>query len=153
MLQGRLFAYADAHRYRLGVNYHQVAVNKPLSPVKNYHRDGGVRTDGNGGKSHNYHPNSFDEVNVTREAEPPPFLGTGGQARYDHRIDEDYYSQAGALYRMMTIEQRALLINNIVGSLRPVPEFIQRRQIEHFMKADKEYGMAIMKGLELSPKK
>ena len=45
MLQGRLFSYADAHRYRLGVNYHQIPVNKPLNETNHYHRDGGVRMD------------------------------------------------------------------------------------------------------------
>ena len=61
MLQGRLFAYADAQRYRLGVNYHQIPVNDPSKNVHHYHRDGATRIDGNGGSGHNYHPNSFDE--------------------------------------------------------------------------------------------
>ena len=149
MLQGRLFAYADAHRYRLGINYHQIPVNKPLNKVTTYHRAGAMRVDGNGGAQPNYHPNSFDGVTETRRADPPPYLGTGSVARHDHRADEDYYSQAGALYRLMSASQKRLLIENIVGAMRGVPEFIQLRQVEHFTKADAEYGAGVRAGLGL----
>jgi catalase len=40
MLQFRIFAYADAHRYRLGINHESLPVNRPHVPVHNYHRDG-----------------------------------------------------------------------------------------------------------------
>jgi catalase len=43
MLQFRIFSYADAHRYRLGVNYESLPVNKPRCPVATYHRDGSIR--------------------------------------------------------------------------------------------------------------
>ena len=52
MLQGRLFAYGDAHRYRLGVNHTQLPVNAPrgvAGGAANYGRDGAMRFDGNGG--------------------------------------------------------------------------------------------------------
>lgn len=149
MLQGRLFAYADAHRYRLGVNYHQIPVNKPLNQVHTYHRDGALRTDGNGQSSRIYHPNSFDQVYEKRDVEPPPYFGTGAIDRYNHREDGDYYSQAGALFRLMSPSQKALLINNIVTAMKTVPEFIQLRQIEHFLKADREYGEGVRRGLGL----
>ena len=41
VLQARIFSYADAHRYRLGVNYASLPVNKARPEVNNYHRDGG----------------------------------------------------------------------------------------------------------------
>lgn len=59
MLQGRLFAYGDAHRYRLGINADSIPVNAPRCPMYNYHRDGAMRVDGNGGGAVNYEPNSF----------------------------------------------------------------------------------------------
>ncbi|WP_455237610.1 catalase [Veillonella sp.] len=68
MLQGRLFSYADAQRYRLGVNYHQIPVNAPKCPVNSYHRDGQGRMDGNSGSTISYAPNSFGEG-----AEQPQF--------------------------------------------------------------------------------
>ena len=59
MLQARLISYPDAHRYRLGVNYDALPVNKPQCPVHTYNRDGAMRFDGNGGGAANYEPNSF----------------------------------------------------------------------------------------------
>ena len=147
MLQGRLFSYADAQRYRLGVNYHQIPVNKPLNEVTHYHRDGGTRIDGNGGAGHNYHPNSFDEVAVLKDGELPPYALAGSIHRHDHRGDEDYYSQAGDLYRIMSEEQKKLLTDNIVGAMRSVPALIQKRQIAHFVKADDDYGARVERGL------
>ncbi len=149
MLQGRLFSYADAHRYRLGVNYHQIPVNRPMSESYNYHRDGAGRVDGNGGSEYHYHPNSFDEVVEFKDDAPPPYLGSGAIHRYDHRADEDYYSQAGALFRLMSGDQRRLLINNIAGAMKSVPSFIQERQIAHFMKADPEYGNGVQQALAM----
>lgn len=152
MLQGRLFAYADAHRYRLGVNHHQIPVNRPSNQAKHYHRAGALRVDGNGGASQNYHPNSFDGVETNKAGELPPYAGVGPVARYDHRLDEDYYSQAGDLFRLMSAEQKKLLIDNIVGAMKSVPEFIQLRQIEHFLKADSQYGKGVRRGLGLDKK-
>jgi len=147
MLQGRLFSYADAHRYRLGVNYHQIPVNKPLNEVTHYHRDGGIRIDGNGGSGHNYHPNSFDEVGELAQAALPSSAYVGAVNRYNHRGDEDYYAQAGALYRIMSESQKALLTDNIVGAMKSVPAFIQKRQLAHFEKADPDYGARVARGL------
>ena len=148
MLQGRLFSYADAHRYRLGVNYHQIPVNQPLNAVHHYHRDGGLRVDGNGGARPVYHPNSFDDVATLDDGYIPPYTHTtGGVSRHDHRSDDDYHSQAGALYRLMSAAQRTLLIDNIVGAMRSVPAHIQERQIAHFTRADAEYGQRVAQGL------
>ncbi|MCT6881848.1 MAG: catalase, partial [Snodgrassella alvi] len=40
VLQARLYNYADAARYRVGVNHHQIPVNKARCPVFSNHRDG-----------------------------------------------------------------------------------------------------------------
>ena len=150
MLQGRLFAYADAHRYRLGVNYHQIPVNKPTCPVMHYHRDGAGRVDGNGGRTPVYHPNSFDGVGVSERAAAPPYAHTGPVHRYDHRADDDYYSQPGALYRLMSPAQRELLVSNVAAAMRTVPEGIVRRQLVHFTRADVEYGAKVARALGLA---
>ena len=150
MLQGRLFSYADAHRYRLGVNYHQIPVNKPVNQAHHYHRDGGVRIDGNGGAAPNYHPNSFDEVAVANDGELPPYASSGPVLRHDHRADLDYYTQAGGLYRLMSEAQKKLLTDNIAGAMKSVPSFIQDRQLEHFKRADADYGARVARGLTLA---
>ncbi|MGM0667454.1 MAG: catalase, partial [Bacteroidota bacterium] len=72
MLQGRLLAYPDAHRYRLGTNYEQIPVNRPINPVHNYQRDGAMRVDGNSGDSPNYFPNSFDNIEADEDYREAP---------------------------------------------------------------------------------
>ena len=147
MLQARLLSYPDAHRYRIGVNYTALPVNQPRCPVHHYHRDGQTRFDGNFGRAPNYQPNSFGgPVDEARFKEPPLKI-SGDADRYDHRVGNDDYIQAGALYRLMSAEEKVRLVVNLVGALRPVPREIQERQIAHFYKADPDYGARVATGL------
>ncbi|GAM15805.1 catalase [Mesobacillus selenatarsenatis SF-1] len=149
MLQGRLFAYADAHRYRVGANHNHLPINRAKSEVNSYQRDGQMRFDGNGGKSVNYEPNSFGgptEVNEHKQA-AFPVSGVAENVGYDHH---DHYTQAGDLYRLMSEEERERLVANIVAAMKPVQrDDIKLRQIGHFYKADPEYGTRIAQGLGL----
>lgn len=150
MLQARILSYPDAHRYRIGVNYAALEVNKPRIPVQHYHRDGATRFDGNGGSAVNYQPNSFGgPVDVAAYKEPPLRI-SGDADRYDHRAGNDDYQQAGALYRLMSAEQKRQLIANLVGALQGVPEFIQVRQLKHFYQADPAYGQGVAEGLGIA---
>ena len=150
MLQGRLFSYGDTHRYRLGINHHQIPVNAARCPVHSYHRDGAGRVDGNAGGTLNYEPNSAGEWKETPSAgEPPLALDGQAAARWNHREDDDYYSQPGALFRLMTPAQQELLFGNIGRHMAGVPEEIQRRQLEHFRKADPAYAAGVAKALGL----
>lgn len=150
MLQARLLSYPDAHRYRIGINYAALPVNKAHCPIHTYHRDGYTRFDGNGGSQVNYQPNSFNGPVDDKQYKEPPLKINGDADRYDHRINNDDYQQAGDLFRLMTIEKRKLLIENIVLSMKPVPKEIQLRQIAHFSKADPAYGESVALGLGLS---
>jgi catalase len=147
MLQARLLSYPDAHRYRIGINYAALDVNKPKCPVMHYHRDGQTRFDGNFGRAPNYQPNSFggpvDDVSVKE----PPLKISGDADRYDHRAGNDDYTQAGNLYRLMSAEEKARLVANLVGAMQGVPREIQVRQTGHFTKADPAYGEAVARGL------
>jgi catalase len=147
MLQARLLSYPDAHRYRIGINYAALDVNKPKCPVMHYHRDGQTRFDGNFGRAPNYQPNSFggpvDDVSVKE----PPLKISGDADRYDHRAGNDDYTQAGNLYRLMSAEEKARLVANLVGAMQGVPREIQVRLIGHFTKADPAYGEAVARGL------
>lgn len=149
MLQFRVFSYADAHRYRLGSNYESLPVNAPRCPVHNYHRDGAMRFDGNGGASVNYEPNSFGGPKEDHRFKEPPLKLTGAADRYDHRAGNDDYAQAGNLYRLLSQAERDRLMDAIAGAMTGVPEFIQRRQIGHFDKADPAYGAGVAKRLGL----
>lgn len=149
MLQARLLSYPDAHRYRIGVNYAALDVNKPRCPVHTYHRDGQTRFDGNNGRGPNYQPNSFGGAVDNPAVMEPPLRIDGDAARYNHRDGNDDYTQAGNLYRLMDADARTRLVNNLVGALKSVPVFIQERQVGHFHKADPEYGSRVAAGLNL----
>jgi len=153
MLQARLLSYPDAHRYRIGVNYAALPVNKPRCPVHSYHRDGHMRFDGNGGASPVYQPNSFKGPVDDPSVKEPPLRISGNADRYDHWAgNEDYWTQAGNLYRLMSAEERSRLVANIVSAMRGVPREIQVRQIRHFYKADRAYGEGVAKGLGIDAK-
>ncbi len=149
MLQARLQAYPDAHRYRIGVNHTALDVNKPRCPVHNYHRDGQIRFDGNGGIAPVYQPNSFAGAEDDKGYLEPPLRIDGNADRFDHRVDNDYYTQAGNLFRLMDDAARSRLISNIAAAMQAVPREIQKRQIVHFTKADPAYGASIAKELGL----
>lgn len=150
MLQGRLFAYADAHRYRVGVNHNHLPINRPKAGYQNYQRDGQMRFDGNGGGSVYYEPNSFDGPKESAQDKTTPFVVSGVAENVPYDSD-DHYTQAGDLYRLMSEEERARMIETIVGAMKPVTkEEIKLRQIGHFYKADPEYGQRVAEGLGLS---
>ena len=149
MLQARIMSYPDAHRYRVGVNYESLPVNAPKCPVHHYHRDGAMRFDANGGATVNYEPNSFGGPKEDPRYQDVPYAIHGDAARYNHREGNDDYGQAGDLYRLMSPAAKTNLIQNIVGSMKTVPERIQKLQISHFSKADAEYGRRVAEGLGL----
>jgi len=149
MLQARLISYPDAHRYRLGVNYDSLPVNKPQCPFHTYNRDGAMRFDGNSGSAVNYEPNSFDGPTQDPAFRERPRSISGSVERHNHRLDSDYYTQPGNLFRLMKPDARERLIGNIVASMNSVPQRIQELQIQHFHKADPAYGAGVAKGLGL----
>jgi catalase len=154
MLQARLFAYGDAHRYRLGINHTRLPVNAPRGVeggASNYGRDGFMRFDGNGGRAaKNYEPNSFGGSAETGEGYGPGLdvLGSVGPRGLVRHADDDDFVQAGALYRLMPDDARRRLTDNIAGSLVQVsrPDIIER-SIDHFGKADPEYGRRITEAI------
>ena len=154
MLQGRLFAYHDAHRYRLGPNYHLLPVNRPKNiKMDNYQRDGYMRFDGNEGDNPNYYPNSFNGPEPQIDASEPLFEVSGKVARQKYTHPNDDFVQAGNLYReVMTDKDRNHLIGNIVTHLCNAKKEIQIRQTKIFYKADPEYGRRVAEGLRLDLK-
>jgi len=148
MLQSRLFAYGDAQRYRLGVNHHAIPVNTPRCPFHSYHRDGAMRVDGNQGGTIGYEPNSKGEWQEQAAYAEPLLALDGAAARWNHRADDDYYSQPRALFRLMDGQQRQALFDNTARSLAGVPLHIQQRHIENCNKADEAYGAGISAALD-----
>ncbi len=159
MLQGRLMAYPDAHRYRVGTNANQLPINAAKCPVNHYQTDGamagmcpmnqGIKDDGS---SVNHYPN--DQINQGAPAPDPsikePAMPVEANAwidRYDTGND-DHYSQAGSLFRLMSDDQKDQLTNNIAGGLSCANSSIQQRMIEQFTKADVNYGQQVKDKLQ-----
>ncbi len=146
MLQARIFAYADTDRYQLGVNYTSVPVNSPKNAsISNYYRDGFMRVDDNGKGFVNYEPNSFGGPtgNGTSVRSKYRVGGSAGSVPYEKHAEDDDYTQAGNLYRMLPEDEKNRLIDNIAGDLKNVKPEIVKRQLAHFYKADKDYGARI----------
>ena len=151
MLQGRLFSYGDAQRYRLGVNHQQIPVNKSRCPFLNmFHRDGQMRVDGNYGSTIGYEPNSFGEWQEQAEFKEPALEIDGAADHWNHREDDDDYTQAGDLFRLMNKEQQQLLFENTARNMGDAPKEIKVRHIKNCLQADEAYGNGISKALEIS---
>lgn len=150
MLQGRLFSYGDAQRYRLGVNHYQIPVNAAKCPYHSFHRDGAMRVDGNFGSRKHYEPNSFGEWQEQPQYKEPMLALHGDAGAWDHRVDEDYFSQPGNLFRLMTGEKKQILFNNTAAEVGQAQKFIQIRHIRNCYKADPAYGEGVAKALGLS---
>ena len=147
MLQGRLFSYGDAQRYRLGVNHHLIPVNAPKCPFHSFHRDGQMRVDGNHGATLAYEPNSYGEWQEQPEHKEPPLEIDGAADHWNHREDTDYYSQAGNLFRLMSKAQQQVLFENTARAMGDAPKEIKIRHIGNCLQADEAYGQGVAKAL------
>ncbi|WP_049246276.1 catalase [Morganella morganii] len=143
MLQGRLFSYGDAHRYRLGVNHHQIPINKPRCPFHNYHRDGAMRIDGNSGNAETYEPNSAGLFQEQPDFSEPPLSVDGAADHWNHREDTDYFSQPRALYELLSDAEHQRMFARIAGELVQAAEETQARQIALFKQVHPEYGAGV----------
>ncbi|MBI5845155.1 MAG: catalase [Deltaproteobacteria bacterium] len=150
MLQGRLFSYGDAQRYRLGVNHHLIPVNKARCPFHSYHRDGAMRVDGNHGSTLGYEPNSYGEWREQPDFSEPPLSLEGAADHWNHRVDDDYYSQPGKLFRLMSKSQQKVLFENTARALGDAPKEIKVRHIGNCHKADPAYGIGVANALGIS---
>jgi catalase len=148
MLQGRLFSYGDAQRYRLTVNYSQIPVNAPKCPFHSYHRDGAMRIDGNSGGATSYEPNTRGEWQEQPDFREPPLSIEGKADHWNHRTDDDYYSQPGALFRLMTPAQQQVLFDNTARAMRGTSAAVQAAHVANCAKADPAYGAGVAEALE-----
>lgn len=148
MLQARIFSYGDAQRYRLGINHHQIPVNKPRCEVNSFHRDGAMRVDGNYGGTLGYDPNTKEEWLDQPDFSEPPFPLEGDADHYDfHADDNDYYSQCRALYNLMSPDQKQVLYENTARNMGDAPKEIKLRHLANCWKVDTAYGEGVAKAL------
>lgn len=144
VLQGRLFAYADAHRYRVGTNHNQLPVNSPRCPVNHFQRDGAMAGMGcpvHQGAGVNFSPNHRSDAPVVAPplAEPPmPLESDAWLGQFDDQ-DSDNFSQAGDLFRLFDDAHKDRLAANIAGGLSQASPGIQALMLAQFEKADPDY--------------
>ena len=151
MLQARLFSYADAQRYRVGVNHKQIPVNKATCPVHSNHRDGLMRVDDNYGGRPHYTPNSFEQWQEQPQYAEPPLKIDGYAEHYDFREDDnDYFSQPRALFNLMNDEQKQALFDNTARAMGDALDFIKYRHIRNCHWCEPAYGEGVAKALGLS---
>jgi catalase len=150
MLLARGFAYADAHRARLGVNYKEIPVNSPKSEVNSYTKDGAGRTKNVADPV--YAPNSYGGP----AAQPHPheaglWYAQGDMVReaYTLRKDDDDWTQAGILVRdVMDDAARERLVGNVTGHLTDgVSEKVLVRAFEYWRNIDADVGEKIEKAV------
>jgi catalase len=152
MLQARLFSYGDAQRYRLGVNFGQIPVNRPRCPFHSYHRDGAMRMDGNMGAVPSIWPNGKGQWPDDPVLQEPALQLDGVAKHWDHRVDDDHWEQPGALFRLMTPAQQQCLFENTARQLSGASLPVQLRHIANCGRADPDYGagVAVALGLDVA---
>ncbi len=151
MLQGRLFSYGDAQRYRLGINHNDIPVNRARCPVHSYHRDGQMRVDDNHGSTIGYEPNSYGEWQDSPEVKEPPLAVHGEIYNYNEReYDSDYYSQPRALFNLMTKDQQQVLFENTARAMGDAELFVKQRHVRNCYYCDPVYGTGVAAALGIS---
>lgn len=147
MLQARIFSYPDAQRYRVGIHYEMLPVNRPIVEVNTYNLDGSMNFDIKEPTKAFYEPNSFDGP-VEDKSYLEPDLAVGDIAkRYDHRVGNDDFSQPRALFLLMSNSQKEQLFSNIKDAMAGVPRDIVDRQIALFEKVHPDYAAGVKKAL------
>ncbi|GAA1269551.1 catalase [Planotetraspora silvatica] len=154
MLQGRLFSYPDAHRYRIGTNYLQLPVNAPKSPVHSYNKDGSMRFSNSSDPV--YAPNSVGGP----AADPSIFAGESYQvageiirsAYVKHAEDDDFVQPRALWENVLSDTDRAHLVSNIVGhaSAPEVTGDMRKRVVDYWTNVHKDLGQGVAQGLGLA---
>jgi len=150
ILQGRVFSYTDTQRYRLGTNYLEIPINRPKVPINNNQQDGFMQIMPNHGST-NYYPNTLGgglPKQATQNGISEKTFVKGYEVRKPISKKNDY-AQAGERYCSLNSIDQDHLVSNIVDSLSHAIKPIQERMLVHFMKANKEFGNRIAKGLKV----
>ena len=156
LLQGRLFSYTDTQLSRLGgPNFHEIPINRPISPVHNNQRDGHMRQTINKGRT-SYQPNSIND-NSPLQAK----VSEGGFSSYQERIDAkkirarsdsffDHFSQATLFYNSQSEPEKNHLVDALRFELGKVEiEDIRKRMLGILTQVDLTLAARVAEGLGL----
>jgi catalase len=147
MLQARVFAYADAHRYRLGTHYEALPANAPKSPVHHYHKDGAMNFMGpsTGHVDAYYEPNQYAEsAKPDVSVAEPPLKISGDADKYVQEDADADYVQPRALYaEVMQADERARLHANMAGAMAPCSMPVRERWLAVLGQVHPEYEAGV----------
>ncbi|SHY02669.1 Catalase [Mycobacteroides abscessus subsp. abscessus] len=146
MLLGRVFSYPDAQRNRLGTNYNQLPVNRPVNDVNTYSKEGAMEFF-HSGDAPVYAPNSFGRAYQDEQGPVDNGWESDGEmvrAAYTLHAEDDDFGQAGTLVReVFSDEEREEFVNTVAGALDGVIEPVLSRAFEYWKNVDQEIGERI----------
>lgn len=146
MLLGRNFAYADAQRYRIGTNFQQLPVNRPINEVHTYNFEGNMWYEHTGDRKV-YAPNSFGDSWSDETGPVDNGWENDGElvrSSYELHAEDDDFGQAGTLVReVWTDEIRAGVVETVGGALSTVEEPVQSKAFEYWKNIDADLGARI----------
>jgi catalase len=154
MLQARIFAYADAHRYRIGTHYEALPANAPrAATVNHYHKDGAMRffTNDFGNPDAYYEPNQYDGPVADPRAEEPPLKldPDAVAARHAQVEDEADYVQPRKLYaEVMDDDARDRLHRNMAGGMAPISQEVKDRWLAVLARVHPDYAEGVRRALK-----
>jgi catalase len=152
LLQGRLFSYTDTQLLRLGgPNFHELEINRPRCPMRNFQRDGLKRQNVPTGRVA-YEPNSLDPSGP-RESPARGFTTFAAQNSENEQGDKlrirpesfaDHYSQARMHFRSLAEPEQRHIISAFAFELAKVETVaIRTRMLGHLMVIDEALGNGV----------
>ena len=155
LLQGRLFSYLDTQLSRLGgANFHEIPVNRPRCPMRNFQRDGIRRIDVPKGRVA-YEPNSLDpdgpRESAAGFASHPTADIAPEKVRARSETFKDHYSQARLFFNSMTEPERRHIVSAFAFELAKVETpAIRKRMLGHLSVIDKTLCGGVSKALGIA---
>jgi len=149
-LQARLFAYADAARARIGVNYKQLPINCPLNPVASFGRDGGMAYYNQGSRP------IFASTTDALKLAPRPYnddnhtTWAGGAVKFVSVPSEIDFDQARGFWSRLSPTDQEHFISNVIGHLgQATNQDIRLKQARIFAHVDATLGQKIAEGVKV----
>jgi len=151
LLQGRLFSYLDTQLSRLGSpNFHEIPVNKPRCPMRNFQQGGHMRMQASRGPV-GYEPNSMGagpRENPSAGFQSYPRNEKGEALRTRPASFADHYSQAALFWNSMTKPEQEHIVSAFVFELSKVrAQAIRQRMVCNLINVDLELAEAVAEGL------
>ncbi|KAK6007205.1 hypothetical protein QM012_006213 [Aureobasidium pullulans] len=155
LLQGRNFSYSDTQLTRLGVNWQELPINKPMCPVMNQNRDGAMRHSITKGTV-NYWPNRFEATKPATAEEGGyidfPQKVAGMKARLRSKKFSEHYNQAQVFYNSMSKHEKMHIMNALSFELDHCDDpVVYKRMVERLCEIDLDLarGVAEQVGADL----